>query len=93
MGEKYEAMVEWAGKTEQKAADADGLSSEKGPAGMTPSPRDVALRVEKFLEDNYGEACSHRNVAEGLWLAAQLVCGPFDAACVLRQCGVNFADK
>jgi hypothetical protein len=58
-----------------------------------PGVRDVASRVEKFLEDNYGEAIDHPNVSEGLWLAMQLAGGPHQAAAVMRYCGLNFTEK
>lgn len=64
--------------------------SEK-PAATTP--RDVALRVVKFVEDHYGENADHLSVSEGLWLAMQLLGGPNQAAAALRYCGVNFAAK
>ncbi len=58
-----------------------------------PTPRDVALRVAKFVDDHYGEMAGHPNTLEGLWMAMQLVGGPFEAAKAMRYCGVNFADK
>lgn len=55
-----------------------------------PNPRDVALRVAKFVEDHYGESADHLYVSEGLWLAMQLLATPDAAASAMRYCGVNF---